>query len=384
MMNTISINDGDKIFSALSYYCPTLIDLNLDCNITFEGKIKLKDKMQHLLKKLSDEQEYTFEFRGLSISLKIIQYGTPVGLENSTAYHKTMKIQIESGEKNMEILEELFVEAGNYYMDNILDKQKVNSKTTIYVWDEYWETVEKRNNRKISTVYLGGKEYEVLDELKQFLSDETEKEYNDLGIPYKYNVLFHGYPGTGKTTLIYSIASELGMDIALLPFTCKMTDVDFMRAMRRIPNNTLLVLEDIDTLFEARKKHDENKNNISFSGLLNSLDGIAHIDKQIIFMTTNCFMVLDKALVRPGRIDMNIEFKYANKKQIKTMFQKFLPTQKDKFDLFYEEIRNINVTTAMLQQFLFSNRKSEDIIENIDELKKLSRENNYEKKDLYT
>ena len=174
------------------------------------------------------------------------------------------------------------------------------------------------------------------------------------------------------------------MDIALLPFTVKMTDVDFISAMRRLPENTMLVLEDIDSLFEARKKNDEMKNNISFSGLLNSLDGIAHIDKQVIFMTTNCFMILDKALVRPGRIDMNIEFKYANKKQIKCMFEKFLPDQKEKFKEFYEEIKHYNLTTAMLQQFLFPNRKNDNILDYLDELKTLSSDNNYEKKDLYT
>ena len=62
--------------------------------------------------------------------------------------------------------------------------------------------------------------------------------------------------------------------------------------------------------------------------LLNCLDGIAHADKQIIIMTTNCKMVLDKALTRPGRIDVDLEFKYANKKQIKTMFEKFLRKSK--------------------------------------------------------
>ena len=48
-----------------------------------------------------------------------------------------------------------------------------------------------------------------------------------------------------------------------------MEDSDFMRALRRLPDDTILVIEDIDALFEARKKNDENKNNITFSALLN-------------------------------------------------------------------------------------------------------------------
>ena len=38
-----------------------------------------------------------------------------------------------------------------------------------------------------------------------------------------------------------------------------MEDSDFMKSMRRLPDNTILVIEDIDALFESRKKHDEMK-----------------------------------------------------------------------------------------------------------------------------
>ena len=118
---------------------------------------------------------------------------------------------------------------------------------------------------------------------------------------------------------------------------------------------------------------------MSFSGLLNSLDGIGHIDKLIVCMTTNCYMVLDKALVRPGRVDLNIGFKYSNKRQIKTMFEKFLPKQKDKFTEFYKQIKNLKITTAVLQQYLFGHIKDENILDYIEELEKLANENDYDK-----
>jgi chaperone BCS1 len=43
---------------------------------------------------------------------------------------------------------------------------------------------------------------------------------------------------------------------------------------------------------------------ITFSGLLNTLDGVASSDSRVIFMTTNHFTSLDPALVRPGRVDL--------------------------------------------------------------------------------
>ena len=42
------------------------------------------------------------------------------------------------------------------------------------------------------------------------------------------------------------------------------------------------------------------KNAITFSALLNTLDGIAHSHGQIVIMTTNHPLVLDSALKRPG------------------------------------------------------------------------------------
>ena len=103
-------------------------------------------------------------------------------------------------------------------------------------------------------------------------------------------------------------------------------------------------------------------------------------------MTTNCKMVLDKALTRPGRIDLDIEFKYSTKEQIKTMFEKFLPNQKKKFNEFYKAVKGLNLTTAMLQQYFFGNIKTDNILDSIDELKEICNNNDYEyKKDtLYT
>ena len=325
---------------------------------------------------------FNVSYNNNDIFIHIKNIGEPQGLQEDTKIHTEILLYV----KDKDQLDIFLDDASKYYVDTILDKYKEDNKTSIYIWDDYWETIEKRPIRSLSTIYLGGLETKIHDKIKHFLSKETKELYNSLGIPYKQNILFHGYPGTGKSSLIFSLASELNMDVALLHFVKDMDDLDFMRALRRMPDNTILVLEDIDVLFEARKKNDEHKTGISFSGLLNSLDGLSHVDNQIIFMTTNCKMVLDKALIRPGRIDLDVEFKYANKIQIKTMFEKFLPKQKKKFSEFYKQIKGLKLTTAMLQQYLFGNIKCDDILENVDELKELVSNNNYEntKETLYT
>ncbi|KAF8473603.1 hypothetical protein BDZ91DRAFT_715044 [Kalaharituber pfeilii] len=64
----------------------------------------------------------------------------------------------------------------------------------------------------------------------------------------------------------------------------------------------------------------QNKSQISFSGLLNAIDGVASHEGRILIMTTNHRERLDPALIRPGRVDVQIEFGYANKETIRRVF----------------------------------------------------------------
>jgi len=382
--NRIVIDNNDHLSACIKFFSP--LHLNKEettGSICYSSKFKMKDKKNKVFNILGFGW-FKIDYKDESFYIYIKKMGDPQGLAEDTKIHTEIELYINK--QTPDIIDVFFDDASKYYVDTILDKFKETNKTTIYMWDDYWETIEKRPMRSLSTIYLGGLEHKIHDKIKNFLSEDTKKLYYDLGIPYKQNILFHGYPGTGKSSLIFSLASELNMNVALLHFVADMNDLDFMRAMRRIPENTILVLEDIDVLFESRKKNDENKSGISFSGLLNSLDGLSHIDNQIIFMTTNCKMVLDKALVRPGRIDMDIEFKYSTKLQIKTMFEKFLPKQKKKFNEFYKQVKSLKLTTAILQQYLFGNINCEDILETIDELKEIVNNNNYEttKETLYT
>ena len=113
------------------------------------------------------------------------------------------------------------------------------------------------------------------------------------------------------------------MDIAIVSFAPAITDGIFMNAVSNLPKNSILVLEDIDSLFIKRESSRENKSCVSFSGVLNILDGLARREGLITFMTTNFAEKLDRALVRPGRIDYKLHFDYATKYQIKEMYKFF-------------------------------------------------------------
>jgi len=60
---------------------------------------------------------------------------------------------------------------------------------------------------------------------------------------------------------------------------------------------------------------------VSFSGLLNAIDGVASHEGRILIMTTNHRERLDSALIRPGRVDTQIEFGYAAKETLAEIFR---------------------------------------------------------------
>jgi len=119
-------------------------------------------------------------------------------------------------------------------------------------------------------------------------------------------------------------------------------------------------LEDIDCLFTESR---ESKTNVSFSTILNTLDGFACKNRLITFMTTNHKERLDHALVRPGRIDFIFELSYAKQSQMKKMFSSYFPESND-FDKLYSVIKSKQISTAAFHKFLFDNRDSSNLLDN--------------------
>ena len=52
------------------------------------------------------------------------------------------------------------------------------------------------------------------------------------------------------------------------------------------------------------------------AGLLNAIDGVAAQEGRMLFMTTNHIERLSAALIRPGRVDVRLEFAHATEEQI--------------------------------------------------------------------
>ena len=382
-MMLFRIEYTDSLFKAIMHHSLKYVNDNRRIHIKSKFR-KRNDKSDERFYKYIDYGDTRFNYKNCEITVSIMQNDSLIvsdhpfdKLYSEMSFY--IRNDINTKEQNEEIAKDFFKEAQEDYDNNVLKKKNEEGKTTVYIWDEdYWEPLEKTVSRKMSTVYLDGMGTKIQKICEEFTSEETKDKYANFGVPYKLNILLHGYPGTGKTSIIYSIASELKMSVALLSFTQKMEDSNFMKSLRSIPDDTILVIEDIDALFESRKKNDEYKNNITFSALLNTLDGMAYSPGQMIFMTTNHPQVLDKALKRPGRVDHSFKFDYANKNQIKKMFETFIPSQLEKFNDFYKQIKNLKLTTSMLQKFFFMNHLCDNIEEKVNELEEMSQQNKFE------
>jgi chaperone BCS1 len=162
-------------------------------------------------------------------------------------------------------------------------------------------------------------------DVKDFLS--RQQWYVDRGIPYRRGYLLFGPPGSGKSSFIQALAGELDFGVAMINLSeMGMTDDKLAYLLTKLPKRSLLLLEDADAAFVNRRQRDTDGYsgaNVTFSGLLNALDGVAAGEERIAFLTTNHIERLDPALIRPGRVDMMLKIGEATPFQAAQMWDRF-------------------------------------------------------------
>ena len=162
-----------------------------------------------------------------------------------------------------------------------------------------------------------GIKQKVLSDLRYFMSRISR--YKALNIPYKRGYLFYGHPGNGKTSFSLAIANHLRKNICYMNLLSINGDNELQQLFNNIPSNSILVMEDIDSSFDGRKPMGK----ITFSGLLNCIDGFFYKNGLITIITTNHINNLDSALIRSGRIDLKIELSNPDKSQVEEYLKFF-------------------------------------------------------------
>lgn len=192
----------------------------------------------------------------------------------------------------------------------------------------YWESEGSKHGRLLSSVILpDGMAEAVLDDVRSFLSSSAKAWYRRHGLPYRRSYLLHGTPGSGKTSTIRAIASTFGLQACFLSVTnAKFNNQVLADAVNSLPSRALLVIEDVDALFSADRLATGAAGSMTFSGLLNCLDGLTAAESVLVAMTTNKDVCeLDPALVRGGRVDRRWAFSAPDKAQLVRLFSSYYP-----------------------------------------------------------
>lgn len=249
------------------------------------------------------------------------------------------------------------------FLEFIQKIENTSMYTYYFLTNHYlsWKRNSKIRKRDVSSVIIPLDDLEMItNDIKHFFSNKEK--YVSLGICYKRGYMFYGKPGCGKTSFIISLANIFSLNIYIISLTSNINDEKLLIAISQIPEKSIVLFEDIDVIFPKPRNNsgdDDNDDNddddddsdtnnniknkkkkisqISMSGFLNAIDGISSSNKGLLFIfTTNYINKLDSALIREGRIDVKMEFKYLNEECIFRMILKFRPNLK----IFSKQIAN--------------------------------------------
>ena len=256
----------------------------------------------------------------------------------------------------------------------------------------------------------------VISRLRFFLNNKAW--YAEKGIPYTFGLMIHGEPGCGKTSLVKAITKETGRhpfnikfhdfltqtqmnnlffsdrinindssDTYIIPqdkrlysieeIDC-MSDLVLDRSIKDNVKNNIVEIENenrfendpfeelehtsgnapninkVKKLTDKLNNMRSNSEKLTLGFLLNLLDGVLEVPGRILIMTTNYPEKLDKALIRPGRIDLILDFKKTTRATIIEMYKHFYDLNDASFDENeFEKIEDYQYSPAEINQVFF-------------------------------
>jgi chaperone BCS1 len=110
-----------------------------------------------------------------------------------------------------------------------------------------WKRQSKRPSRPLNTVSLDQEQKGIIvADINEYLNPATARWYAARGIPHRRGYLFHGPPGTGKTSLSFSLAGIFGLDVYCLSLNDGISESELSSLFADLPRRCFLLLEDID------------------------------------------------------------------------------------------------------------------------------------------
>ena len=279
-----------------------------------------------------------------------------------------------------------------------------------------WSEHEFSSSRCFDNIFFDGKS-DLIKKVDFFINNKEW--YYKEGHPYTLGIGLSGPPGTGKTSIIKSIANKLKRHLIVIPLSKIKTTQElskcFFENQYSVKNkegsinfdNKIIVFEDIDCMSDivCDRKNEKTKKPIEKEGsddslntkeiisavvkgmreddlevlertaakqeddkltlsyILNIIDGIRETPGRIMILTSNYYDRLDKALIRPGRIDITLELKNASIKTIEDFYYNYYNEKIP--ENMYCKLKNNIVSPAELVNIRLNSNSSEEYLNNL-------------------
>lgn len=218
-----------------------------------------------------------------------------------------------------------------------------------------WRSIPFNHPASFDTVVMDADlKNKVRSDLDQFL--KSKQYYHRLGRVWKRTYLLYGASGTGKTSFIAAMARLLSYDVYDIDMSKVLDDSDLKTLLLQTTSKSLIVIEDLDRILA------EKSTAVSLSGMLNFMDGIVSCcgEERVMVFTMNGKDQVDQAVMRPGRIDVHIEFPVCDFSAFKSLASSYLGVKDHKLFPQVEEIfhTGASLSHAEIGEIMISNRGS--------------------------
>jgi len=279
---------------------------------------------------------------------------------------------------------------------------QLNNRPSYFMYDKKEDGVLRfdeyplEHDRNFDNIFFDQKEH--VKERLDFFTNHREW-YKKKGIPYTLGLMFSGKPGCGKTSTIKAIAKYTNRHIIDIPLTKIDNCRDLMNIFygeeineKKVPmSKRIYLFEDIDSILDVLKEREqkekdtkpssgiEEQNTVLLKALvdntnkqkttafdkiiandklnlgffLNLIDGVLETPGRILILSTNHPDKLDRALVRPGRIDMKIHMEKCSPKMIRDIISHYYEVTDQLGDDIVQALYEKDITPAELYQICF-------------------------------
>lgn len=329
---------------------------------------------------------------------------TVINGSGQSNYGIKYEVNITTYGRNIKVLEEIFQQFKEVHLEN--DNKNIFIRQ---VDGSDWWDIQEVPKKDINNIFINKESKAELFETFELFNKQMEI-CKKLQTPYRLTLLLEGPTGTGKTTIIKALANYLNKNIYVMSPT-DLLKSNLSRNLAKWGKDGIVVIEDIDSLSSIKSRGDfvdedikytenigghqevrleessskglltksaknkKSESNISelydlfgggLSSVLNNLDGIIEYHGSIIIMTTNDASSIDKAMLRPGRIDKIIHIGWLSKETIIENICKFYYLDDSWYKILNDRIQVNKLSGAKLSNIFKFSTDADDVIKKIN------------------